>query len=307
MSGWWQCISSLPTMLWHFAAFGASPISLSTPSIGGLCVRMVAVLQLTTAHNASATYLLRCSFQQRQALVAYLSGWWQCFGSLLPAMLWRPTYRWWQCFSSLLPTMLRRPKGKRWWPICQDGGSASAHYCQQCFGDLRTYLLRCFRELSQHNKYWWPMCQDGGSASAHYCQQCFGDLPTSVLFSAKASVGGLCVRMVAALRLTTANNALATYLLRYFRLLFQQRQAPVAHMCQDCGSASAHYCQQCFGDLPTSVFPLTLSAKGSDGCLRDRKVVVLQLTLEPNCVSRTWPATKGLSRPKSLRSPGCQS
>ena len=224
---------------------------------------------------------------------------------------------------------------KYWWPMCQDGGSASAHYCPQCFGDLptsvlfsakasvgglfvrmvavlrlttasnalATYLLRCFRELSQHNKYWWPMCQDGGSASAHYCQQCFGDLPTSVLFSAKASVGGLCVRMVAALRLTTANNALATYLLRYFRLLFQQRQALVAYVCQDCGSASAHYCQQCFGDLPTSVFPLTLSAKGSDGCLRDRRVVVLQLTLEPNCVSRTWPATKGLSRPKTLRSP----
>ena len=204
--------------------------------------------------------------------------------------------------------------------------------------------FRCFPYLSQHNKYWWPMCQDGGSASAHYCQQCFGDLPTSVLFSAKASVGGLfvrwwqcfgsllpamlwrptyfgasanslrttsigglCVRMVAVLQLTTANNASATYLLRYFRLLFQQRQALVAYMCQDCGSASAHYCQQCFGDLPTSVFPLTLSAKGSDGCLRDRKVVVLQLTLEPNCVSRTWPATKGLSRPKSLRSPGCQS
>ena len=258
MSGWWQCISSLPTMLWHFAAFGASPNSLSTTSIGGLCVRMVAVLQLTTAHNASATYLLRCFFQQRQALVAYLSGWWQCFGSLLPTMLWRPTY----------------------------------------FG-----------------------------ASAN-------SLSTT-------SIGGLCVRMVAVLQLTTAHNASATYLLRCF---FQQRQALVAFvsgwwqrlgsllptmlwqptyfgtsaysfskgkrwwpMCQDGGSASAHYCQQCFGDLPTSVLPLTLSAKGSDGCLRNRRVVVLQLTLEPHCVSRTWPATKGLSRPKSLRSPGSQS
>ena len=297
MSGWWQCLSSLPTMLWHFAAFGASPNSLSTTSIGGLCVRMVAVLQLTTAHNASATYLLRCFFQQRQALVAYLSGWWQCFGSLLPTMLWRPTYfgasasslsttnigglcvrmvavlqlttannasatyllrcffqqrqalvafvsGWWQRLGSLLPTMLWRPT--------YFGTSANSLSTTSIGGlcvrmvavlqlttannALATYLLRCFRELSQHNKYWWPLGQDGGSAWAHYCQQCFGNLPTSVLpltLSAKASVGGLCVRMVAALRLTTANNALATYLLRCFRLLFQQREAMVVYATEE--------------------------------------------------------------------------
>ena len=185
MSGWWQCISSLPTMLWRFAAFGASAHSLWTTSIGGLCVRMVAVLQLTTANTALAIYLLRCFrllLQQRQALVAYVSGWWQCFSSLLPTMLWRPTY----------------------------------------FGASAYSFMR-----------WWPMCQDGGNASAHYCQQCFGDLPTSVLPltpSAKASVGGLCVRMVAVLQLTTANTALAIYLLRCFRLLLQQRQALVAYV-----------------------------------------------------------------------------
>ena len=207
--------------------------------------------------------------------------------------------------------------------------------------------FRCFPYLSQHNKYWWPMCQDGGSASAHYCPQCFGDLPTSVLFSAKASVGGLFVRMVAVLRLTTASNALAKYLEMVAVLQLTtahnasatQRQALVAYlsgwwqcfgsllpamlwrptdlptsvlprtlsaqqvlvayvsgwwqcfssllptmlrrptyfgalfskgkrwwpMCQDGGSASAHYCQQCFGDLPTSVLPLTLSAEASAG------------------------------------------
>ena len=180
MSGWWQCISSLPTMLWHFAAFGASANSLSTTSIGGLCVRMVAVLQLTTAHNASTTYLLRCSFQQRQALVAYLSGWWQCFGSLLPTMLWRPTY-----FGASTNSLSTTSIGG----LCVR--MVAVLQLTTANNDLPTSVL-----IFSKGKRWWPMCQDGGNASAHYCQQCFGDLPTSVLpltLSAKASVGGLYV------------------------------------------------------------------------------------------------------------------
>ena len=159
---------------------------------------------------------------------------------------------------------------------------------------------------------WRPICRDGGSASAH-CQQCFGDLPTSVLPRTLSAQQVLVAYVSGSSRwqcfssLLPCNNASATYLLRC-----------------------------CFGDLPTSVLPLTLSAKASvggwwwrrfssllptmlwrptytlsakesAGGLRVRRVVMLQFTLEPHCVSRTWPATKGLSRSKSLRSPGCQS
>ena len=179
MSGWWQCITLAtylvtsvipPTLSAHYCQqcylLRRFPFLFSAKAIvGGLCVRMVAVLQLTTGNNALATYLLRCFrllFQRKQAFVAYMSGWWQCISSL-PTMLWRPTY-FGASAHSLSTTSIGGlcarvvavhqlttannalatysfSKGKRRWSTRQKGGSTSAHLLW--VGDLPACYRTC--------------------------------------------------------------------------------------------------------------------------------------------------------------------
>ena len=184
------------------------------------------LLQYLKRSGDLLTSVLPLNLSARQMLVAYVTKWWQCFISLVPAMLWRPTYFGASAYSARQMLVA----------YVSNGGTA-LHLTSTC-NALPTYLLRCFRLLSQHGKCWWPMYQNGGSASSTYLQ-CSGDLLTSALLLTSAyalstaNLGGLRVRMVAVLHLTSTCNALATYLLRRFRLhplTLSARQILVAYV-----------------------------------------------------------------------------